>query len=297
MSQTTPSVHWPPVWHSGTVASAGEEIYYEVTGDDALPTVVLSHGAGGSHVVWYRQVATLARRFRVVTWDSRGFGRSTFRSGVLTGAACGADLAAVCDAAGVETAHLVGQSMGGWWTVEAALAHPRRVRSLTLANTIASLYTPALANHFEAMIHSGAPAAGRLGEHPAIHPGLAHSDPATAFLYQELNTLHTPPMLEVAIALFEDRHEPAELEALGVPVLVITGSDDPLFPAPLVRESFERLHGARIAEIAGGGHSPYFERPDEWNEILLGFLCAIEDGPHRSEDGSRALTDPPSADP
>ncbi len=273
MTPPAPSAPWPPSWRSGTVQSLGEEIYFEVTGDDAAPTVVLSHGAGGSHVVWYRQVAALARRYRVVTWDSRGFGNSTFTSGTLTAEAAAADLAAVCDASAVGSAHFVGQSMGGWWTVEMALSHPGRILSLTLANTVASLYTPALVEHFEAMIRSGAPAAGRLGEHPAIHPGLVESDPAAAFLYQELNTLHTPPMLETAIALFETRHEPAELEAVGVPVLGITGSDDPLFPAPLVRASLERVSGLRVVEIAGGGHSPYFERPEEWNEVVLGFLA------------------------
>lgn len=267
---------WPPTWRSGTVSSLGEEIYFEVTGDEGAPAVVLSHGAGGSHVVWYRQVAALARHYRVITWDSRGFGNSTFVSGTLTAEAAAADLAAVCDEAGVGSAHFVGQSMGGWWTVEMALRQPGRVLSLTLANTVASLYTPALVEHFEKMIRSGAPAAGRLGEHPAIHPGLVDRDPAAAFLYQELNTLHTPPMLETAIALFETRHEPAEVDAIGVPVLGITGSDDPLFPAQLVSESLGRVSGLRMVEIPGGGHSPYFERPDEWNEILLEFLAGVD---------------------
>jgi len=272
MSATTSTVAWPPVWRAGNVTSGGEDIYFEVTGDDEMPTVVLSHGAGGSHVVWYRQVVALARRFRVITWDTRGFGRSTFRSGVLSAEIAAADLLAVCDAAGVQSAHFVGQSMGGWWTVEAALSDPERVRSLTLANTIASLYTPALAAHFEAVIHSGDPATGRLGEHPAIHAGLIERDPAAAFLYQELNTLHTPPMLEAAIALFEARHEPTELETLRVPMLAITGSDDRLFPAALIRESFERVADMRVVEISDAGHSPYFEHPDEWNEIVSAFL-------------------------
>ena len=276
MTGAATAAPWPPAWRPGSVASGGEQIYFEVTGDDDMPTVVLSHGAGGSHVVWYRQVAALARHFRVVTWDSRGFGNSTFRSSVLTAETAAMDLAAVCDATRVDTAHFVGQSMGGWWTVELALSQPERVRSLVLANTIASIYTPALAAHFEAVVHSGAPADGRLGEHPAIHAGLIERDPAAAFLYQELNTLHAPPMLETAIALFEGRHEPSELETLRVPMLAVTGSDDPLFPAPLIRESFERVAGMRIVELGDAGHSPYFERPDEWNQIVLEFLIGVD---------------------
>jgi len=277
MGHPAPAGPSPPAWRSGSVASGGEDIYFEVIGDDSLPTVVLSHGAGGSHVVWYQQVPPLARRFRVVTWDARGFGNSTFRSGVLTARTAADDLAAVCDAAGVTTAHLVGQSMGGWWTLDAALARPERVASLILANTIASLYTPALEAHFEQMVHSAGSGEPALGEHPAIHPGHLARNPASAFLYQELNTLHTPPMLEAAIALFEARHSPADLERIHAPMLAITGSDDPIFPSLLLRESFERVSGMRIVEIPGGGHSPYFEQPGEWNEIVLEFMAEVED--------------------
>ena len=72
-------------WNAATVESGGESIYYEITGaDDAAETVVLTHGAGGSHAAWFQQVPALADAgYRVVTWDSRGFGNSTFTSGVL----------------------------------------------------------------------------------------------------------------------------------------------------------------------------------------------------------------------
>src|ERR1700742_2825538 len=47
-------------WQAGTVACGGEEIYYEVSGDDDLPAVMLTHGAGGTHAAWFQQVPTLA---------------------------------------------------------------------------------------------------------------------------------------------------------------------------------------------------------------------------------------------
>ena len=60
---------------NGFVDSNGERIYYEMWGDGA-ETVILGHGMGDSHPFWYQQVAGLAERYRVVTWDQRGFGRS-----------------------------------------------------------------------------------------------------------------------------------------------------------------------------------------------------------------------------
>ena len=132
-------------WQTGTVACGGEEIYYEVSGDDDLPAIMLTHGMGGTHAAWFQQVPTLAANgFRVITWDCRGFGNSTFTSDVHGSAAAVADMAAVLDATGTPGAHLVGQSMGGWWVTAFMVAHPARAHSLTLSNTVGGLWTTAL---------------------------------------------------------------------------------------------------------------------------------------------------------
>jgi 3-oxoadipate enol-lactonase len=57
------------------------------------------------------------------------------------------------------------------------------------------------------------------------------------------------------------------------PVLVVTAPEDQLFPAALVRAGAARLDHARVVEIAGAGHSPYFERAAEFNKALLAFLA------------------------
>ena len=108
--------------------------------------------------------------YRVVTWDSRGFGNSTFASGVLGTDAAVADLTAVLDAVRRRArSHLVGQSMGGWWATAFALAHPQRLRSLTLSNTVAGLWTDALVQHFATFASSVPDFDGnRLGSHSAI---------------------------------------------------------------------------------------------------------------------------------
>jgi len=87
-----------------------------------------------------------------------------------------------------------------------------------------------------------------------------------------LNTFHTPPMAAIAGAIMQTRVEHAALDATGVPVLVITGEHDALFPAKLVQDSASRLANARGVEIADAGHSPYFERPDEYNAAVLEFV-------------------------
>jgi len=264
-------------WRTGSVESSGETIYFEVSGaSEATETVMLTHGAGGSHAAWFQQVPTLAAAgYRVVTWDARGFGLSTFVTGTHGAEAAVHDMAAILDAEGVDGVHLVGQSMGGWWVTAFTLAHPARVRSLTLSNTIGGLWTDALHARFREAAAGGStdPALG--GAPGAVSPSFVTRDVARAFLYQQLNTFHTPPMAEVGAALGGSSVVHDDLSATGVPLLGITGSDDALFPPKLMMESIETVRGARVVEIADAGHSPYFERPDEYNAALLEFLASV----------------------
>ena len=123
--------------HTGFVEHDGERIYYETAGVPSGPVVVFTHGMGGNHTIWYQQVAYFAPFCRVITWDQRGFGRSTNLTGSASPRNAAADLAALLqhlDAGGV---HVIGQSLGGWASLGFALRHPQRVRSLVLADTIA----------------------------------------------------------------------------------------------------------------------------------------------------------------
>jgi pimeloyl-ACP methyl ester carboxylesterase len=263
-------------WRTGTVACGGESIYYEVSGAADAPAVLLTHGAGGSHAAWFQQVPALCNAgYRVVTWDTRGFGNSTFASGEHGCGAAVTDMTAVLDAAGVEQAHIVGQSMGGWWVTAFACARPERTRSLTLTNTVGGLWTDALMTYFTGSLTNIVPEEPTIGAHPALAKAFVDRDPAGAFLYQQLNTFHSPPMREVVTALTGTAVAHADIDALGIPVLVVTGSDDALFPPELVIDSAQRLARATIVTISDAGHSPYFERPAEFNAALLGFLEGV----------------------
>jgi 3-oxoadipate enol-lactonase len=265
-----------PEWRTSRLDHDGESLYYEVTGDPAARTVVLTHGAGGTHASWFQQVPALAAAgYRVVTWDSRGFGNSTCRSGVVGADVAAGDLAAILDAVGVgdTPVDLVGQSMGGWWVSAFTIAHPLRVRSLTLANTIGGLFTPDLHAHFRSLLKAGAADVPRLGRHSAISSTLATRDPALAFLYQQLDSFHEPPFPAVMRALTGWEVSHAQMNATGVPILVVTSPEDQLFPAALIRAGAALLDDARVVEIAGAGHSSYFERAPEFNTALLAYLA------------------------
>jgi len=262
---------------SGFLAREGERIYYELCGEGA--DLVLCHGAGGNHAVWFQQVAWFAARGRrVLTFDQRGFGRSTDRALEGGPEAATEDLRALLEELEIGRADVVGQSMGGWAALGLALAEPARVRRLVLADTLGGIASAEVLRKLRDRASAAPPgepeAASALGRHPALDDSFALREPALAHLYQMIGGFGEPDLGRVAPRLFALRREEAELRALSVPTLFVVGSRDRLFPPQAVRAAAALLPGARVAEIEGAGHSPYFETAAEWNARVAEFLDA-----------------------
>lgn len=261
----------------GALARDGETIAWESYGDGEC--VVLTHGLGGSHASFFQQVPVLAPRFRVVTWDQRGFGRSTSASGRLGTEVASHDLEALLDHLDIEQAHLVGQSMGGFTTLAFALRRPERVRSIVLADTPGGIATPRVAEQFRAYVATmaQAPPVERwpLDRHPAIGAALGARDPARAFLYDQIASLSPPPPPAIALELLRTAHAPEAIAAIRAPVLFVVGEHDPIFPPDVIRDAAACVPGARTIVLPGAGHSPYFETPEAWNDAVLAFLDAV----------------------
>lgn len=260
-----------------TVEHDGEELFVEVTGEehrDRRPTLVLSHGLGGNHAIWFQQVAHFAADRMVVTWDHRGFGSSTDRADRSGPDVAGTDLLAICDRLGIEEPDLVGQSMGGWTVVGAELARPGFANSIVLADTHGGITSEAVAaalaapRRFEATGMSF----DTLGLHPAIDADLLERDPARAHLYQLIGDFGTIDASTLMGRLGATTRSPEEASAISCPVLCLVGERDPLLPPPAIRAAADLLSDARYVEVPGSGHSPYFEDPDLWNALVGRFL-------------------------
>jgi pimeloyl-ACP methyl ester carboxylesterase len=260
---------------TGFLEREGERIYWEAIGDG--PPLVLTHGAGGNHAVWFQQVPRFARERRVVLWDQRGFGRSSARGGPNTPARASADLAALLAQLGIARADLVGQSMGGWAVLGLALSEPARVRSLVLADTPGGIDTPELRAAWASVGRSGGFASQELGRHPAVAPDFFERHPERATLYQQLGGFGDPKLADVLPALVATRHDAAALAKLGCPALLVVGEVDGLFSPEVIFASAKQLPPtcrARVVTIPRAGHSPYFEEPDAWNRALEEFLAS-----------------------
>ena len=115
----------------------GVRIYYESHGEGEA--IVFAHGAGGNHLSWWQQVPFFRDRYRCVTFDHRGFGRSVERADGPGGASFAEDLRALLDHLGIERTLLAAQSMGGRACLGFSLAYPERVRGLVMSDTTGTI--------------------------------------------------------------------------------------------------------------------------------------------------------------
>ncbi|RJF96400.1 alpha/beta fold hydrolase [Sphingomonas cavernae] len=249
------------------VLSIGQsEIYYEDQGEG--PAIVFAHGIGGNHASWYQQVAAFARSYRVITFDHRGFGRSTDVENAGR-SAFESDLRALLDHLDISETVLVGQSMGGGTCISFATAYPERVRALVIASSLHAIAEP---DDVAPLMDAARAATADMSQlERVLDATFRAANPEQAALYAAIASFNrvdrrsltgTWPMLVAPEAV-----------GGGKPVLFVAGLDDVLFPVEAVRRVQARVPGSFLVEISAG-HSVFFERGDEFNDSVLSFLAA-----------------------
>ena len=118
-----------------TIDRDGVSIYYEVHGSG--PPLLLTHGYSSTSGMWQGQIAALSKHHKLVLWDMRGHGQSGYPedTAAYSEALTVADMAALLDAVGAETAIVGGLSLGGYMSLAFYRAHPNRVRALLIIDT------------------------------------------------------------------------------------------------------------------------------------------------------------------
>lgn len=271
-----PRIPTLPTMPQGFIENDDSHVYFETWGEGP-ETVVLAHGMGGHHAVWYQQVPELTGRYRVVTWDQRGFGRSSRGSGPIGPEPAARDLSQILDHLDIDRAHVVGQSMGGWAALRFAIDQPQRTGSLVLADTTAGIFDENIRHtlaEYGASIAAGPPPdQWPLGYHPAVGEQLRSDDLEQSFLYGQLGSLTNPPSPLEVIELLMEADNTEGAAGLTVPTLFVVGENDPIFPPSLIEQAASVIPDSQVAVIADTGHSPYFERPDVWNDTVMTFLA------------------------
>ncbi len=251
------------------VDSGAARIYYESRGTG--PALVFAHGAGGNAASWWQQVPHFRDRYQVITFDHRGFARSASDPAQFSPIHFDADLIAILDDLEVGRAHVVCQSMGGWTGVRAAINHPDRVASLTLANTPGAIYSDALRDQMRTLV--ARPAGADLTAMTLGAPYKARN-PAGALLYEAISAFNTTPMPLHKLMARDVFIAPERLQPFPVPVQMIASDLDVTFPLALLKATATQI-GAEVTVVAGAGHSTYFEDPAAFNAVLDRFLARL----------------------
>ena len=298
----------------------GVKLYYvearaEGAGADATP-VVFVHEFAGDHRSWEPQMRYFSRFRRAVAYNARGYPPSEVPPDPAHYAQDiqADDIGHVLDHLGIEKAHVVGLSMGGFATLHFGLRHPERARSLVVAGCGYGAEKKGRAE-FQASAEAmaikyeteGSAAVAEEYSRSAARVQFENKDPRgwAEFKAQlaehdargAANTMRGYQKLRPSLYDLEDR-----LEQLTVPTLVVTGDEDEpcLEPDLFLKRT---IPSAGLWVVPKSGHAVNLEEPEAFNRTLLDFLTAVDAGrwPLRnplSQTGSAILPPPgPSRPP
>ncbi len=237
--------------------------------------VLFLHGLGGSRTSWEPQLDGLADAFRCIAWDMPGYGASA-PSEPLTFAAIADSVVRLLDAAGVQRAHLVGESFGGMHALHTALRHPDRVARLVLANTSPAFGIDGTdpgtwqAARLAPLDAGGTPADIAEDVLTSI-AGPALSDGALAMRVAGFARIPAAG-LRAAVECLPAHDVRERLGAIASPALVVAGELDAETPVTYSRILADALPTAELVVLDGVGHLAVSETPRTFNGLVRRFL-------------------------
>lgn len=252
----------------------GVGINFEIEGNG--PWVVMSHSLACDLHMWDEQAKTLAARYRVLRFDTRGHGGSDAPATAYTLEQMADDVKALLDSASVKDPHFVGLSMGGMIGMTFALKYPGVFRSLVLCDTTSRypaeargiwadriklateqgmepLVQPTLRRWFtEPYLAKGGPVVDKVAR-------MIRSTPAMGYV----GCCHAIPMIDVTSRLAE----------IACPIQVIVGEQDAGTPVAMAQEIHHAAPGSELVIIPDASHLSNMEQPQAFDQALTGFLA------------------------
>ena len=252
----------------------GQTIYYEDSGGGG-PAVLFSHGFLMGHDMWSHQVEALSDQYRVVTYDERGWGQTTWTE-PFTYWDMADDAVGLLDHLGIDEAVFGGMSQGGFLAMRAALQTPDRVRALILIDTHARTFNEEEAagftGLFDALDQNGWSDEMVAAAYGALF-GPGYDDPYWAGKWRS----RPPSALASARECLFGRDDITDrLGEIACPVMIVHGEADagiPIADAAAMAETLPKV--VDYLTVPGAGHSPNVEKPDIVNPAIRRFLDGL----------------------
>jgi pimeloyl-ACP methyl ester carboxylesterase len=263
------------------MVSGGSSIDYDVYGKKGPPLLLIA-GLGFGRWCWFKQLPALSRHFRVITFDIRSLDRLDLldpKDHIHGVADLAFHPAALLDHLGIERAHVLGTSLGGFVAQELALQRPTLIDGLVLVCTSygGPHSAPPSWEALKSMLGLGA-----TNRADAVRRGL---ETATSKAYRTEHPEEYEQLLEWRI--IDAPSQPSYLEQMmagarfdvssrvrdiRAPTLVLHGDDDRVVPVANAEALAEAISGATLRVFEDAGHLVFIERAEEVNEEIISFL-------------------------
>lgn len=252
----------------------GIGLYYELYGESE-ETVLLANGVLADTKSWAGQLRAFAKEYRVLLFDFRGQGRSDNPDEPYSMERHAADAVGLLETLGIERVHWVGISYGGEIGMIVATRYSEKIASLTVAAAVSHVEPP-LRQRIENWIATAKTA-----------------DPERFFvetvadIFSEHFQAQNPKFLEIVresyarldyravvrlLEAFQQLNVTPALPKITAPTLVLCGAADHLKPIRYSEIIHRAIAHSELAVIPECGHALTFERPEEFNNLVLGFL-------------------------
>ena len=264
------------------IEANGIELHYELTGPAHGPVVAFSNSIGSTLEMWEAQVRALSGRYRCLTYDARGHGRSPVVGREASIDDLADDLAGLLDALGIDKAHVVGLSLGGMTAQAFGMRHAHRTKSLVLMATAAQLGPPEAWEQRAATVRAeGMAAIADAVLARWFTPAFAADQPAIVASWRERFLAIDPEGYAACCAAIRDMDLREAITTITAPTLIVAGADDPSTPPPLMEDIRARIPDAELVVMPRAAHLLAVERADVVNAHLSAFLDRQEGGEGR----------------
>lgn len=239
--------------------------------------VIFIHAFPLNRKMWDEQVAVVKDHFRVIAIDLRGFGDSDAPEGVCEMLQMAADVRELMKDLSIDSATLVGLSMGGYVSLAFYRAYPEAVRAMVLADTRATADNEEgrekRMKSAEKAESKGAAAIADDMVPVALADATRETRPDIVKRMRTITEENSPRGIASAQRGMAARLDSNDLLGkMKFPVLIIVGSEDKLTPVKDSEALRDAIQGAEFKVIEGAGHLSNMERPEEFNAVLMDFL-------------------------
>jgi pimeloyl-ACP methyl ester carboxylesterase len=278
----------------------GVSLFYEETGTGT--NVVFVHEFAGDHRSWELQMRHFGRRYRCIAFNARGYPPSdvpespdSYSQGRATD-----DIKSVLNHIGIDRAHIVGLSMGGFATLHFGFRYPARALSLCVAGcgygaelSQRERFRAEAQATADLIKASGMPGFAEKYAYGPTRVQFENKDPRGFAEFKRMLAEHSA-LGSANTQLGVQRERPSlynlteEMKSLHVPALILHGDEDwpCLLPGILMKQN---IPSAALAVMPNCGHTINLEAPDDFNRILGEFLAQVESGRWPARD-PRAVT-------